>query len=66
MQDAIAWLEKHEDWRKALLTCDCKLLIDAVGNPLALDEGIRRVHAVVVRLDAERCPRCPVGLRPLR
>ncbi len=50
----IAWLEEHEDWRKALLICDCKSLVDAVGNPLAPDEGIRLVQAGVARLSGER------------
>ncbi len=44
MQAAIAWLEEHGDWRKALLICDCKSLVDAVGNPLAPDQGIRLVQ----------------------
>ncbi len=39
MQAAIMWLEEHEGWRKALLICDCKSLVDAQSNPLALDEG---------------------------
>ncbi len=55
MQAAIAWLEELEDWRKAMPTCDCKSLVDAVGNPLAPDEGIRLVQAAVARLDAARC-----------
>ncbi len=66
MQAAIAWLEEHEDWRKALLKRDCKPLVDAVGNSLAPEEGIRLAHAAVARLNAARCPRSPVGLRPLR
>ncbi len=57
MQVAIAWLEEYEDWRKALLTCDCKSLVDAVDNLLAPDEGIRLVQAAVARLNAERCLR---------
>ncbi len=32
MEKAISWLEGNEDWRKALLLCDCKSLVDAVGN----------------------------------
>ncbi len=55
MQAAIAWLEEHEDWHKALLICNCKLLVDAVGNPLAPDEDIRLLQAAVARLNAERC-----------
>ncbi len=55
MQAATAWLEECEDWHKALLTCDCKSLVDAVGTLLAPDEGIRLVQAAVARLNAERC-----------
>ncbi len=55
MQAAIAWLEEHGDWRKALLICDCKTLFDDVGNPLAADECIRLVQAAVVRLNAALC-----------
>ncbi len=51
MRAAIAWL----DWRKALLICDLKSIVDAVGNPLATDEGIRLVQAVVAPLKAESC-----------
>ena len=52
---AISWLEEHENWRKALLICDCKSLVDAVGNSLAPDEFIRLVQAAVARLNVERC-----------
>ncbi len=55
MQAAIVWQEEHEDWHKALLIFDCKSLVDAVGNLLARDEGIRLVQAAVPRLNAERC-----------
>ncbi len=55
MQAAIAWLEENEDWHKAQLICDCKSLVDAVGNQLAPDEVIRLVQAAVARLNAERC-----------
>ncbi len=55
MEKAISWLEENEDWRKALLICDCKSLVDAVGNSHAPDEGIRLVQAAVARLNAERC-----------
>ncbi len=41
MQAAIAWLKEHDDWRKVLLICDYKSLVDAVRNPLAPDEGTR-------------------------
>ena len=54
MEKAISWLEESEDWRKALLICDCKSLVDAVGNSHAPDEGIRLVQAAVARLNAER------------
>ncbi len=53
-QAAIAWLDENEAWHKALLMCDCKSLVDAVGNLLAPDEGIRLVQAAVARLNAER------------
>ncbi len=55
MEKAISWLEENEDWRKALLICDYKLLVDAVDNWHASDEGIRLVQATVARLNAERC-----------
>ncbi len=55
MQAAIAWLEEYEDWHKALLICDCKSLVDAVGNLLAPDEGMRLVQTAVARLNAEKC-----------
>ncbi len=55
MGKAISWLEANEDWRKALLICYCKSLVDAVGNSHAPGEGIRLVQAAVVRLNAERC-----------
>ncbi len=55
MQAVLAWLEEYEDLHKALLISDCKSLVDAVGNPVAPDEGIRRVQAAVARLNAERC-----------
>ncbi len=55
MQAAIAWLEEHEDWLKALLICDCKSLVDAADNSLAPAEGIGLVQAAVARLNAERC-----------
>ncbi len=35
LQAAIAWLEENEDWQKVLIICDCKSLVDAVGNRLA-------------------------------
>ncbi len=54
MHAAIACLEENEAWHKALLICDCKSLVDAVGNLLAPDEGIRLVQAAVARLNAER------------
>ncbi len=53
MEKAISWLEENEDWCKALLKCDCKSLVEAVGNSNAPDEGIRLVPADVARLDAE-------------
>ncbi len=56
MAKGISWREENEDWRKALLICDCKSLVNAVGNSHILDEGIRLVHEVVARLNAERCP----------
>ncbi len=43
MEKAISWLEANGDWRKALLICDCKSLVDGVGNSHAPDEGIRLV-----------------------
>ncbi len=52
MEKAISWLEENEDWRKALLICNCKSLVDAVGNSYAPDEGIRLVQAAVARLNA--------------
>ncbi len=63
MEKAISWLEGNEDWRKALLICDCKTLVDAVGNSLAPDEGIRLVQAAVARLN--EVPRGTVGTWPL-
>ncbi len=54
VQAAIAWLDEYEDCYKALFICDCKSLVDAVGNLLAPDEGIRLVQAAVARLNAER------------
>ncbi len=69
MQAAIAWLGENEDWHKALLICDCKPFVDAVGNLLAPDEGIRQVQAAVARLNAERCLEVlwvPGQLRPTR
>ncbi len=32
MEKAISWLEENEDWRQALLICDCKRLVDPVDN----------------------------------
>ncbi len=55
MQAAIAWLEENEDWHKALLICDCKSLVDAVGHLLAPEDGIRLVRAAVARPNAGRC-----------
>ncbi len=54
MQAAIAWLEEHEDWRKALLIRDYTSLVDAVSKPLAPDEGIGLMQAAVARLNAKR------------
>ncbi len=54
MEKAISWLGENEDWRKALLICDCKSLVDVVGNSHASDEGIRLVQAAVAQLNAER------------
>ncbi len=42
-------------WHKTLLICDCKSLVDALGNLLAPDEGLRLVQAAFARLNAERC-----------
>ncbi len=55
MEMTISWLEKNEDGCKALLMCDCKSLVGAVGNSHAPDEGIRLVYAAVAQLNAERC-----------
>ncbi len=55
VQAANALPEGTEDWRKALLICDCKALVDAVGNPLSPAEGIMLIRAVIARLNAERC-----------
>ncbi len=55
MEKAISWLEANEDWRKALLICNCKSLVDVVGNSHAPDEGIRLVQAAVARLKVEGC-----------
>ncbi len=41
MEKAISWLEENEDGRKAMSICDCKSLVDAVGNSVSPDEGIR-------------------------
>ncbi len=46
--------KKNNNNNKALLICDCKSLVDAVGNSHAPDEGIRLVHAAVARLNDER------------
>ncbi len=45
------WLEENDDWCKALLICDCKSIVHAVGNS---HEGIRVVQATALRLNAER------------
>ncbi len=55
MAKAISWLQENADWRKALYICDCKSLIDAVGNSHAPGEGKRLVQAAVAQLIAERC-----------
>ncbi len=55
LEKAISWLEHNEDRKKALLICDCKSLVAAVGNSHAPDEGIRLVQAAVARLNAESC-----------
>ncbi len=55
MQAAIGWLEKQEDWHKALFICNCKSLVDVVGKPLAPDKGIRLMQAAIARLNAESC-----------
>ncbi len=55
MENAISSLEKNEGWRKTLLICDCKSLVDAFGDWHALDEGKRLVQAALTRLNAERC-----------
>ncbi len=55
MEKAISWLEENEDWHKSLLICDCKTLVDAVGNSHALDKGMRLVQVAVAWLKAERC-----------
>ncbi len=52
MEKAISWLDANEDWRKALLICDCKSLLDAVGNSHAPNEGIRLVLSTVARCNA--------------
>ncbi len=36
MQAAIAWIDEHEDWRKALIICDYMLLVDAVGDIMVI------------------------------
>ncbi len=54
MAKAISWVREDESWRKVLLLCDCKSLIDIVGNSHAPDEGIRPMQAAVARLNAER------------
>ncbi len=60
MEKTIWWFEDNGDWRKALLICDCKSLVDAVGNSHAPEEGPRLVQATVARLHAE-VPRGTVG-----
>ncbi len=54
MEKAISWLEENEDWRNALLICDCKSLVGAVRNAHAPDKGVRLVQAAVARLNAGR------------
>ncbi len=54
MQAAIPWLNEHGYWRKAPFMCDCKSLVDAVGNSLALEEGIRQVKAAATRFNAKK------------
>ncbi len=54
MQAAVAWLEECEDWHEALLICDYKSLVDAVGNLLAPAADILLVQAAVEWLYAER------------
>ncbi len=55
IEKAISWVDETEDWRKALLICDCKSLVDAVGDSHTPDEDIRLVQTAVARLNAERC-----------
>ncbi len=55
MEKAISWLEANEDWRKALLICDCKSFVETVVNSHAPDEDIRLVQVAVAPLNAERC-----------
>ncbi len=55
VEKVILWLEESEDWRKALLICDCKSLVDTTGNSHAPDGCIRLLQAAVARLNAERC-----------
>ncbi len=55
MEKAVSWLEENEDWRMALLVCNCEPLVDAVGNSHAPDECIILVQATVAGLNAERC-----------
>ncbi len=55
MAKAISWLEENEDCRKALLICDYKLLVNAVGYTHAPDGGKWLMHVAVAWFNEERC-----------
>ena len=54
MEVALTWLKHNDDWRTTIVICDCKSLVDAIGNPFTSDEVVQAMQLEVTELNRQR------------
>ena len=52
--EAVKWLRDSDDWQSAVIVCDCRSLIEAIGNPLTTDEVVQAIQSQVTELKINR------------
>ena len=50
LKAALKWLESENDWHRAVIVCDCKSLVEAIGNPHQADPIIVTLQRSIARI----------------
>ena len=50
LEAALKWLERENDWHRAVIVCDCKSLVEATGNPHQTDPIIVTYQRSIARI----------------